>query len=106
MSDATAPVGIAQDGPGHLRIEWKDGPVSRYPVRTLRLACRCALCVEERTGRPILREEEVPEDVRPVRISPVGRYAIQISWTDGHDSGIYTFEHLRALAAQLEAGSS
>jgi DUF971 family protein len=40
-----------------------------------------------------------PEDVRPVRVSPVGRYAIQITWTDGHDSGIYSFEYLRDLGA-------
>jgi ATP-binding protein involved in chromosome partitioning len=99
MSDATTPLGIAQDGPGHLRIEWKDGQVSRYPVRELRLACPCAACIEELTGRPILKPEDVPAEVKPVQIKPVGRYAVQIYWTDGHDSGIYTFENLRGLAS-------
>jgi ATP-binding protein involved in chromosome partitioning len=106
MGDAATPVGIAQDGPGHLRVEWKDGRVSRYPVRALRLACPCARCVEEMTGRPILEEEDVPADVKPVQITPVGRYAIRISWTDGHDSGIYTFEKLRSLAARSASGPS
>jgi ATP-binding protein involved in chromosome partitioning len=106
MSDATTPVGIAQEGADHLRIEWRDGRVSRYPVRALRLACPCARCIEEMTGRPILKQEDVPPDVKPVQIRPVGRYAVQISWTDGHDSGIYTFENLRELAPESAPGAS
>ncbi len=97
MSEATTPKRIAQAGPDTLRIEWQDGHESLYPVRRLRIACRCANCVEELTGRPLLREQDVPEDVRPERISPVGRYAIQIAWSDGHDTGIYTFDYLREL---------
>ena len=97
MSSETVPVGIHQEASDRLRIDWNDGRSSSYEVRNLRLACRCAHCVEEMTGRPLLRGEDVPRDVRPIRISPVGRYGIQISWTDGHDTGIYTFEYLRSL---------
>lgn len=97
MSEPPTPKAIEQAGPRELRIEWSDGHASLYPVRTIRLNCRCANCVEELTGRPLLRADDVPEDVRPVKIAPVGRYALQIDWTDGHDTGIYTFEHLRAL---------
>ncbi|MFQ5698979.1 MAG: DUF971 domain-containing protein [Myxococcota bacterium] len=100
MSDETTPREIRQDGPGHLQIEWADGTCHRYPVRALRLACPCARCVEEMTGRPLLREEDVPADVRPIRITPVGLYAIAIQWSDGHDTGIYTFEWLRTLGQQ------
>ena len=46
-----------------------------------------------------LAPEDVPAEVKPVQIKPVGRYAVQIYWTDGHDSGIYTFENLRGLAS-------
>ncbi len=99
MSEATTPVAIAQAGPGTLRIDWKDGHQSLLQVRDLRLACRCARCVEELTGRPLLKDDDIPADVRPVRISPVGRYAIQIAWSDGHDTGIYTFEYLRELGS-------
>ena len=91
------PASIAQAGPDTLRIVWTDGHESVYPVRLLRLACRCAHCVDEHTGRPLLRAESVPLDVRPVRISGVGRYALAFAWSDGHDSGIYTFENLREL---------
>ena len=92
---APIPVSIAQAGPDQLEISWQDGHRSVYLVRELRLVCRCARCIEELTGRPILKEEDVPSDVRPVKISPVGRYALQFAWSDGHDTGIYTFEHLR-----------
>lgn len=97
MGEATTPTDISQAGSDTLRIKWQDGHESLYPVRWLRLVCRCALCVQEFTGQPLLREEDVPEDVRPISISPVGRYAVQFAWSDGHDSGIYTFEHLRTV---------
>ena len=89
------PASISQAGPDKLRIVWNDGHESVYAVRGLRLSCRCARCVEEFTGRPLLNPEGIPDDVRPIRITPVGRYALQFEWSDGHDSGIYTFEYLR-----------
>lgn len=97
MAELPTPVAIEQAGPDALRIRWKDGHESLYPVRALRLACRCARCIEEWTGRPLLRDADVPADVRPTTLAPVGRYGIQIAWSDGHDTGIYTFELLRAL---------
>ena len=84
-----------------LRIRWSDGLDRKLPVRQIRLACRCARCIEETTGRPLLDPTGVPDDVRPVKITGVGRYALQFAWTDGHDSGIYTFEHLRELSESL-----
>jgi DUF971 family protein len=112
MAELPTPTAIAQAGPDTLRISWKDRHESLYPVRALRLSCRCARCIEEWTGRPLLRDEDVAADVRPVTISPVGRYGIQIAWSDGHDTGIYTFESLRALCpccvertAEREGGS-
>jgi ATP-binding protein involved in chromosome partitioning len=92
-----APRSIRQAGPGHLEIVWGDGHVSTYPVAYLRLACRCAACIDERTGARILDPASVPKDVKPLRIDPVGRYAIHFTWSDGHSSGIYSFEHLRAI---------
>jgi DUF971 family protein len=99
MDAEFTPVGIGQEGPDQLRIDWKDGHRSLYPVRALRLACQCAACIDEWTGAPTLREQDVASDVRPVRIAPVGRYGVRIAWTDGHDTGIYRFEYLRSLDA-------
>ena len=94
---AATPREIRQAGPRKLAIVWSDGCESLYDVRELRLACACAACVDEWTGGERLDPASVPEDVHPVRIQPVGRYAIQIDWSDGHDTGIYPFERLREL---------
>lgn len=89
------PVELKQMGSKHLGIIWSDGHHSLLNVRNLRLACRCAHCVDEWTREVLLKEESVPEDVRPVKIESVGRYAFKIQWTDGHDTGIYTFDLIR-----------
>jgi len=101
------PVKLAQDGPGTLLVEWSHGHESRHPVRALRLACRCAQCVDEWTGQPRLAPDSVPADVRPLSIEPVGLYGLQIDWSDGHNTGIFTFETLAELCECSEclAGS-
>ena len=95
---STTPKQILQHGPRELAIEWADGVKSIYDVRELRLACGCASCVDEWTGEGRLDPNSVPQDVTPLRIESVGRYAIQIEWSDGHSSGIYPFRRLRELA--------
>lgn len=79
-----------------ITFRWPDGHESTYPARLLRLHCRCASCIEEMSGKPLLDPASVPENVRAQRIELVGQYAIQIGWTDGHDTGIYSFRDLRA----------
>ncbi len=49
------------------------------------------------SGRPMLDPASVPADVKPITVNPVGRYALHFAWSDGHTSGIYTFEHIRSL---------
>ena len=99
VSDARTitPTAIRQEGPRSLGITWADGHHSVYDVRRLRLACACATCVDEWSGEERLDADTVPQDVRPLSIEPVGRYAIQIRWSDGHDTGIYPFARLREL---------
>ena len=94
------PARIAQKGPRELAIDWSDGVGMVYDVRALRLACASAVCIDEWTGRGRLDPASVPADVHPRQIRRVGRYALQIDWSDGHDSGIYPFERLRELGAQ------
>lgn len=98
MDPHTTPtyVGPTEDGE-QLRIDWADGHRSLFPPRYLRLECRCAGCVDEMTGRPLLRAAHVPEDVYPLAIHRVGRYALRFDWSDGHNTGIYPFELLRGL---------
>jgi DUF971 family protein len=91
------PLQLRQLGPELLGIEWSDGSKRSYSVRELRLNCHCAHCVDEWTREKILDEAKVPLDIRPKKIEPVGRYAIRFVWSDGHDTGIYTFDLLRKL---------
>ena len=98
QTPATTPTKIAQKDPRTLSIRWADGVERDYEVRALRLACACAQCVDEWSGAGRLDPAAVPADVHPLRIEGVGRYALQITWSDGHASGIYPFRRLRELA--------
>jgi len=97
-SPSTEPIEIGPSPDGsRLRIAWKDGVVSEYVPRYLRLLCPCAGCVDEMTGERTLDPDRVDEGVYPTAIHYVGRYAIQCVWSDGHATGIYTFDYLREL---------
>jgi ATP-binding protein involved in chromosome partitioning len=89
-------VGPTEDE-ARLRIQWGDGQVSEFRPLDLRLLCPCAGCVDEITGVRTLRPEAVNASVYPTAIHYVGRYALQFMWSDGHSTGIYTFEYLRQL---------
>ena len=88
------------EGEGKLRIEWADGHDSRYPFELLRNHCPCAVCVDEWTGKRKNLILLLPSDFRPLGINPVGTYAIQVSWSDGHNTGIFDFRYLRSLAEE------
>ena len=80
-----------------LLIEWDEaGHEALYPARELRLACPCAACVDEMSGRPLLDPARVPQDVSPLSLALVGAYGLRVQWSDGHGTGIYTFQRLRA----------
>ena len=79
-----------------VEITWAPDHVGRYPARALRLACPCAACVDEMTGRPLLDPSTVPLDVHPDRIDLVGGYAIRVRWSDGHGTGMLTYQWLLA----------
>lgn len=95
----TTAVGFRKRDPRTLSVLWEDGRQDALDVRELRLGCRCAVCVEEMSGRPLLDPKSVRQDVTPQTVRSVGNYAIAIEWNDGHSAGIYSFEHLHALAA-------
>jgi ATP-binding protein involved in chromosome partitioning len=97
MTENSIPVAITRRDDGIL-IEWdRQGDRTLYEARRLRLACPCAECVEEMSGRPLLDPARVPPDIRPLRIDLVGAYGIRVTWSDRHDTGIFTFEKLREM---------
>ena len=94
---ALAPLEIGRAGQHDLKIRWADGHESVYPARELRLKCPCAGCIDEMTGQMRVIATSVAQDVHPLKIDLVGRYAVSILWSDGHNTGIYSFEKLRKL---------
>jgi DUF971 family protein len=92
------PEAIDLNDQGEFVITWPGGRVAILPAFTLRDTCPCAGCIEEGTGKKILDPSTIPLDIRAERIDPVGNYAIQIRWSDGHDTGLYTWEQLRKVS--------
>ena len=99
------PIGLRRRDPRTLSMLWEDGHRDDFDVRDLRLACHCALCIEEMSGRKLLDPKTVRPDVSPRRIVSVGNYAIGFDWNDGHNSGIHSFNDLRALGERAPAQS-
>ena len=97
---------LMTEGKG-IEIDWADGHKSAWSFAWLREACPCATCVEERKqegrkpGRPKAKPAELlpmyAPPPKPSSVQPVGRYALQFNWLDGHTSGIYSWEYLRRV---------
>jgi ATP-binding protein involved in chromosome partitioning len=88
-----------------LEVVWEDGARSSYEPYALRLKCPCAYCVDERTGKKVLDDARVPLDVKIVELRPVGLYGFSPRFSDGHDTGIFTFQKLRSMDG-AEAGQT
>ena len=91
------PSDLAFDNDGNLLVRWDDGKESKFAPRWLRARCPCAECVEEWSGRRVVGEEQVKQDVRARGMKEIGRYAVQIEWSDGHSTGIYSWDYLLKL---------
>ena len=61
---------------------------------TLRLSCKCALCIDELTGALLIKKEEIDPEVYPTKIEEKGNYAVAVVWSDGHRSSIYPYTRL------------
>jgi DUF971 family protein len=101
MVMAYRPTGVKADREKRiLTIEWNDGHVSDYPFAGLRAVCPCAECKggHANMGAPpdrrVVRDTEDP-DLNVESIEQVGSYALTFRWSDGHSTGIYTWEYLR-----------
>jgi DUF971 family protein len=88
---------ILQETNSQLRITWADGRECRYAAPELRRSCPCAQCVDEWTGERTLKRSAISDEVEINDLSIVGRYALNFRWSDGHDTGIYSFQYLRDL---------
>ncbi len=91
-----------------LVLTWTDGHRSELPLDALRRACPCATCGDSgpaKSRSPLhVLAPTAPSEVRDIQA--VGLYALQFFWSDGHETGIYSFELLRALCECPECSRS
>ena len=78
-------------------IDWADGHKGKYPHAMLRGYCPCAGCQGHSGTIRFIETSDTQQELDD--ISPVGKYALQLRWFDGHDSGLYSYAFLRALCA-------
>ena len=92
----TDPTAIRLDAAtNRLRITWADGHESVYDGGYLRWICPCARCRGHAPGEVEPPSWDACADVRVTHAELVGSYALRLTLSDGHDTGIYRFEHLR-----------
>ena len=94
---ATEPAGIKKIGSSQIAITWGDNHASQYEAAYLRGRCPCASCVDEWTGHRRISPEAFASDLAVDKAEIVGRYALHFTFSDSHDTGIYTFDYLRKL---------
>jgi len=100
MRDAPTDIKLKR-AEGVLEITWGDVAPRRYGAKQLRCHCGCAGCVDERTGVRTLDVGSVLDDIGITHIELVGNYALKLSFSDGHDTGIYTWDRLDRMKSVL-----
>ena len=80
-----------------LQMVFSDDHVSVFPTPYLRGYCPCAHCQGHSGGPPRWQVLTEHRQVEVLDVQPVGNYALTISWGDGHDTGIYSFQKLREM---------
>ncbi len=76
---------------GNFDITWPDDSVSSFEPFYLRTNCPCAKCVDEDTGVRTLDAASIPLDIKIQGANPVGNYGVALQYSDGHNTGIYSF---------------
>ena len=109
---STDPEHIAISKSKGIKIDWKDGHRSEYGLQYLRDRCPCAACTGAHGGGPQRGAAQAQRGapgapaspfpmfqpaLKMLSVEPVGNYAIRINWSDGHNSGIYSYEHFREI---------
>ena len=92
------PIEIVEESDSAITIKWSDDVETRYDAVGLRRSCPCAGCINEWTGEKMLNDAQVPDDLSIDHVSIVGRYALNFHFSDGHETGIFSFNFLRKLS--------
>src|SRR5687768_16031830 len=91
------PVDVRNVGEKEILFSWEDGHRSLYELTYLRLNCPCASCRDEWTGKRLITLDKISPEIKISNSEPVGNYALRFKWSDGHQTGLYSFDFLRKL---------
>jgi DUF971 family protein len=89
-----------------IKIDWRDRHRSEYPLEYLRDECPCAGCTGAHGTEPQKTSYSAPSNdpfpmyqpkLKMLNVESVGAYAMRIDWSDGHNTGIYSFDYLRRI---------
>jgi len=95
--ERATPAEIRKKSGESITIRWVDGHTSTFAARYLRGRCPCAQCVSETSGERLVSEEHIRPDIALEAARTVGNYALHFSFSDGHTTGIYSFDYLRRI---------
>ncbi len=91
------PTQIEPYRPTTLYLAWKHGENFALAYREIRLACPCPQCIEKYTGKRMVIPESIHPEICPLQVQWIGKYGIQMNWSDGHDLSIYPYDRLYEL---------
>jgi len=105
MGSEVIPSSIDRTENGGIRIHWSDSSSTDWSPVELRNACPCATCKEKHKAKDQEKAggllQVIPlQEAKPLRIDsmrPVGNYAYNVQFSDGHSSGIFGFDLLRKV---------
>lgn len=100
MKPRPTPTQVEKHSPTEMKLAWNTGETFAIPFVEIRFQCPCAVCVDEKTGVRVLKRESIAADIRPTAVTPVGRYALQIVWSDRHSTGMYGFDRLYEISKE------
>lgn len=91
------PTRIEPLSPIEMFLLWNNQEQYSVPYVEIRFYCPCAGCVDEHSGQRTIERTSISPEIRPTGVQTIGRYAIQISWSDGHETGMYHYDRLYEL---------
>ncbi len=91
------PILIQPHSSTEILLGWNNNERYALPYSELRFYCPCAGCVDEHTGQRTVERSSIDPEIRPTGVNLVGRYAVAITWSDRHDTGMYHYERLWEL---------
>ena len=91
---APQPLKIHRSDPRRIELEWDNGQRTVLTAAELRGLCPCAACVDELSGVRRHDPDSVPADLQQHDVRLVGNYALTMTFSDGHSTGIFPFTFL------------